>query len=83
MLPLTKKHKFHIPNGLAALAALLLLVSSLASMGGSTPSASEHSQRYAATEEASETTGRVQVLTSSKAKKNNGFKMSLFLFRNK
>ena len=78
MLPLTRSHKFRIPNRLAIFAALLLVVTSLAGMGGSTINRDQGSGLHAANPPAEMTaTG------NTKVRKNKGFKMSLFLFRNR
>jgi len=78
MLPLTRSHKFRISNRLAIFAALLLVVTSLAGIGGSTITSDQGTALHAASPPAEMTAaGNTQV------RKNKGFKMSLFLFRNR
>ena len=79
MLRLTTHQKSRISNRLAIFAAVLLLVTSLAGMGGSIMPESAAMASLAAADQA------VPALSSTngtKARKNRGFKISLFLFRN-
>ena len=82
MLRLTGNRKTRIPDRLAVIAALLLVVSSLAGLGNSALSSSngEATQVAAVTDSApfSRNSG-----SSPTVKKNRGFKTSLFLFRNR
>jgi glucose dehydrogenase len=82
MLPLTRKRKFRIPNHLAVFAAVLLMVTSVAGLGSSAMTDGKHSVAQATTEATAQTPARAHTSASSKTKKNKGFKMSLFLFRN-
>ena len=82
MLPLTRSHKIRIPNHLAVFAALLLLVTALTGVGSSNPGGAQPHSLAATAELNDEAPARFQVTGASNAKKNKGFKMSLFLFRN-
>lgn len=83
MLPLTRKYKFKVPNHLAVFAALLLVVTSLAGLGNRSLPVEQDFVVQAAPEVSVQTPSKAQVAVSSPSKKNNGFKMSLFLFRNR
>lgn len=83
MLPLTRSHKVKVSNRLAVFAALLLLVTALSGVGGSHPVTGQPQSLASAAEMSGEAPARFQVTGTSSAKKNKGFKMSLFLFRNK
>jgi len=83
MLPLTRSHKVKISNRLAVFAALLLLVTALSGVGGSHPTIGQPQSLVSAAEMNGEARARFQVTGTSSAKQNKGFKMSLFLFRNK
>jgi len=76
MLPITRSHKIRISNRLAVIAALLLVVTSLAGIEGSTISNDQGSALHAANPPAEMTAPG-----NTTARKNKGFKMSLFLFR--
>lgn len=81
MLPITRTRKFRISNRLAGIAALLLVVTSLAGIGGSTQSPDDESAHHTATLVAEDAPALMQSSSASKVKSNKGFKMSLFLFR--
>jgi hypothetical protein len=82
MLPLTRNRKYRISNRLAAVAALLLVVTSLVTPGDSDRAAGSHSARHAELLAAEETPALMSSDETVKAKSNKGFRMSLFLFRN-
>jgi len=82
MLPLTRKYKFKVPNQLAVFAALLLVVTSFAGLGSSSLHSDRDYVARATPDVSVQAPSKVQATVSSSAKKNNGFKMSLFLFRN-
>jgi len=83
MLPLTRTRKFRISNRLAGIAALLLLVTWLAGIGGSTRSPGNESTHQTASMLAEDAPAPMQSSGASEVKSNKGFKMSLFLFRNR
>lgn len=80
MLPLTRYSKTHISNRLAIFAALLLVVTSLAGVGGSSLP-TENGTRMAV-DTVSEASVQTQISSATQVKKNKGFKVTLFLFRN-
>ena len=83
MLSLTRTRKFRISNRLAGIAALLLVVTSLSGYGISTHSKGSDSIAQADNPVVEEAPAFLQSASTAKAKSNKGFKMSLFLFRNK
>jgi hypothetical protein len=83
MLPLTRTRKFRISNRLAIFAALLLVVTSLAGMGGSDRLADRESALHASSMIVDDAPALLHSGNASKAKANKGFKMSLFLFRHR
>ena len=82
MLPLTRNRKNRVSNRLAAFAALLLVVTSLAGVGGSSQSKGSESMLQTASVTAAEEAAFLPSGNTSKAKTNKSFKKSLFLFRN-
>lgn len=83
MLALNRNRKFRISNRMAAFAAILLVVTSLAGVGGSATLSTDNSAMRMAMAEAEEDTATMmRAAGASKANGNKGFKMSLFLFRN-
>jgi len=82
MLRLTRHPQSRISNRLAIFAALLLLVTSLSGIGNSVVSSGE-GEALAATNSAAESAPvSLRSGSSTKARKNRNFKISLFLFRN-
>jgi hypothetical protein len=82
MLPLTRNRKNRVSNRLAAFAALLLVVTSLAGVGGSSHSRGSESILQTVALAAEEEAALLPSGNTTKAKTNKGFKKSLFLFRN-
>ena len=82
MLPLTRTRKNRVSNRLAAFAALLLVVTSLAGVGGSSHSRGSESILQTVALAAEEEAALLPSGNTTKAKTNKGFKKSLFLFRN-
>jgi hypothetical protein len=82
MLPITRTRKFRISNRLAGIAALLLVVTSLAGLGGPTQSSGGESAHHTTPLLAEDAPALLYSGGASKVKSNKGFKMSLFLFRN-
>lgn len=83
MLRLNKKYRIHISNRLASFAALLLVVTSLAGAGNPAMNRDDSTETAvvsAATAESAH--ANVSARKSITVKKNKGFKVSLFLFRN-
>ena len=76
MLRLTKHRMTQVPNGLAVVAALLLLVTAVAGVNRTTRVEAE-AKALAARAEAVV----AQVEADESAVRDKGFKMSLFLFR--
>jgi hypothetical protein len=83
MLPLTRSRKYRVSNRLAGFAALLLVVTSIAGVGGSSHSTGSESILQTATQAVEEAPAFLQSGNTTKVKSNKGFKMSLFLFRNR
>ena len=82
MLPITRKRKFKVPNHLAVFAAVLLMVTSLVGLGNTDLPDGKHFVFQAASDVTAQTPLKVPATVPSQSKKNKGFKMSLFLFRN-
>jgi hypothetical protein len=82
MLPFTGIRKIHISNRLAIFAAVLLVVTSLADFGNSGAFRDEQTVVDKTTMVAEETSSLMNSGGTAQVKKNSGFKMSLFLFRN-
>lgn len=82
MLRLTRNREFKVSNRVAVFAALMLTVISLAGAGSSTAIPESQSVNFADTNAVESTTESVRSRSSSAVKKNKGFKVSLFLFRN-
>ncbi len=78
MLPITRSHKFRISNRLAAFAALLLVITSLAGIGGTAINKGQDG-----TLQASNPPVEMPATGTTEGGKNKGFRMSLFLFRNR
>lgn len=83
MLRLTPKMKKRIPDRLAIFAALLLLVSSLAGVGGQMAAPTDGAAQTAAVSATEGAAAGLQTARSGKVKKNRGFKVSLLLFRSR
>lgn len=83
MLSLYRHRKIRISNRLAIFAAMLLAVTSLAGIGGSTRPADQESVLHSPSMVAGDTPAMLHSGNASKLKANKGFKMSLFLFRNR
>jgi len=82
MLRLTTNHKSRISNRLAIFAAVLLLVTSLAGVGSSVISTGDSDAQFASLAIADKAVSSFHATGNTKARKNRGFKVSLFLFRN-
>jgi len=82
MLPLTKNRRIRISNRLAVFAASLLVVTSLAGVGGSTRFTESGKNLAERVEAPAETTPMMRTAGPSKVNGKRGFKVSLFLFRN-
>lgn len=82
MLPLNRRYKIQIPNHLAVFAALLLVLTSFTGLGSSDMAGGKYSNSQAAGEVNGGTPAQVHSAAPVSTKKNKGFKMSLFLFRN-
>jgi hypothetical protein len=82
MLRITRHPKSRISNRLAIFAALLLLVTSLSEIGNTGLSSSDVEALLATNSVAESAPVSLQSRSSTKAKKNRNFKVSLFLFRN-
>jgi hypothetical protein len=82
MLRLTKHRNSRISDRLAIFAALLLVVTSLAGIGNSVISSGEGEAQFASMSFADDAPVSLQSRNSATVKKNNNFKVSLFLFRN-
>ncbi len=80
MLRLTRNRTTRIPNRLAIFAALLLLVSSLAGVGGQVDSPLDGAAPSAATSLPDNAASGLEAGKSGKVKKTRGFKVSLLLF---
>ena len=83
MLRITGSRKSRISNRLAVFAALLLTITSLSGVSNTdlfTPGADGH---YAGTSVSESTKDRASTGTKASVKKNKGFKVSLFLLRNR
>ncbi len=81
MLPLTRNRKIRVSNGLAIIAALMLLTSTFAGLGGSINSEGGQDSFMASQSPGKSEPVVVQAKNSNTAKKQKGFKVSLFLFR--
>jgi len=78
MLNLTPHHRLHIPNGLAVLAAVLLLVSSVASFNSSSDAdPSDTKASHAVTVESSES----ESINDGVVSKRRGLNLGSLLFR--
>ena len=83
MLSLYRHRKIRISNRLAIFAAMLLAVTSLAGTGGAARPANQESILHTASMAAGDEPAVLYSGNASKVKANKGFKMSLFLFRNR
>ena len=81
MLRLTKPRIYRISNRLAGFAALVLVATSLAGLGGSSPSVVGDSMLQTASETVEEAPEILSSVSTAESRSNKGFKMSLFLFR--
>jgi hypothetical protein len=81
MLNLRSHHKPRISNRLAFFAALILVVSSLASVSDSVISTSDQAVKTAAAESSGMDAFSSQASGGNTRQKNKSFKVSLFLFR--
>jgi len=81
MLRLTRNRKSRVSNSLAILAALMLIVSALAKVDDPVHSAGSSGSQLAALGDTGASPASLQSDGGVPAKKNKGFKMSLFLFR--
>lgn len=78
MLNLTPHHRLHVPNGLAALAAVLLLVSSIANFNSSSDAdASGAKASHAVTTESSES----ESINDGVVSKRRSLNLGSLLFR--
>jgi hypothetical protein len=77
MMNLLHRHRAHIPNGLAILAALMLLVSSMYGVSSTQSAESTAQQTVAATTD----TGGSTAGEDLGAKKRRGLNLGLLLFR--
>ncbi len=81
MLKLTSHHTPRISNGLAVLAALMLLVSTVAGFSGSGLTSKDSANQVAGIEPAPTQTFTSDTPGENSHDKNKSFKVSLFLFR--
>jgi len=82
MLRINRTRKIRISNRMAGFAAVLLVVSSLAGISGSTFSTANESALSTLSMTSDGSPSLFQADSGKKGKRNKGFKMSLFLFRN-
>jgi len=82
MLPLKGIRKIRISNRLAIFAAALLVVTSLADFGNSAVFRGQQTGIDTTNMVAEEASSVMNSGGTAQVKKNSGFKMSLFLFRN-
>jgi hypothetical protein len=81
MLRITRPRTYRVPHRLAGFAAFVLVATSLAGIGGSSPSADSDSMLQTACQAAEEAPAFLQSVNAAEPRNNKGFKMSLFLFR--
>ncbi len=81
MLPLTRNRKIRVSNRLAIIAAIMLLTSTLAGLGSSINSEGGQDSLMASQSFGKSEPVVAQAKNSNTAKKQKGFKVSLFLFR--
>lgn len=76
MLRLTNTHRYRVSNRMAALAAVLLVVATVASVGGALDRTQTAAPTLVGTND-----GVATNTTVRSAKANKGFRVSLYLFR--